>query len=237
MILIDYDIVVIEKQDIFTIMGGRVKIYRGPYNLTSDAVWLAAFIDGAPKTVLDVGTGTGAVALCLLSRMPNIKMTVMDISETMLNAARKNFELNNQNAEFINADIMSWHTSRTFDLVITNTPYLNGTPAAHNAHHIVDLGKWAKKCIARVKPNGIFATIVDATNIGPIIAEMAQHCGDFHILPLFSTKDTAERVLLSCRVGRAPTTTLYSGLSMNCDGVLRDGLPVSGLIDKMNHKR
>ena len=45
-----------EKQDIFTIMGGRVKMRRGIYNPTSDAVWLAAFVDDTPKTVLDVDT-------------------------------------------------------------------------------------------------------------------------------------------------------------------------------------
>ena len=51
-----------KKQGFFTIMGGRVKMEFGPYNPTSDAVWLAAFVDGRPKTVVAVGTGTGAVA-------------------------------------------------------------------------------------------------------------------------------------------------------------------------------
>lgn len=223
-----------EKQEIFTIMGGRVKIRRCLYNPTSDAVWLAAFIDGTPKTVLDVGTGTGAVALCLMSRIQNIQMTVLDISNDMLSAARDNFALNDQTAEFINADIMSWNTTKTFDLVITNPPYFNGTPAEHNAHHNADLNQWTRKCIARVKPNGIFAIIVDMPWVGAVISEMSRHCGDFRILPLFSTKDTAERVLLSCRVGRAPNTTLYSGLSMNCDEILRDGESVADVLNKFS---
>jgi tRNA1(Val) A37 N6-methylase TrmN6 len=212
-----------EKQDIFTIMGGAVKMRRVMYNPTSDAVWLAAFIDDAPKTALDVGTGSGGVALCLMARFPQIKMTAIDISPAMITAASENFALNNQTAEFINTDITTWRTSRAFDLVITNPPYFNGTPATHNAHHNADLVQWTRRCIARVKPGGMFATIVDATRAGTVISEMTRHCGDLRIMPLFSKKNTAERVLLSARLGRGAQTKMYSGLDMNNQEVLRNG--------------
>lgn len=211
-------------------MGGRVKIQSGTYNPTSDAVWLAAFVDTHPKTVLDVGTGTGAVALCLMARIGGIDMTAIDVSDEMLVAARQNFELNGKSATFINADILSWRTNKTFDLVITNPPYFKGMPAAHNAHHNADLTLWTRKCIARTRPNGTFATIVDAAECATVIAEMTRHCGDIKVLPLFSNKNTAERVLLSCRVGRASHTTVFSPLSMNCDKILRDGVAAKDII-------
>ena len=214
-------------------MGGRVKMISGPYNPTSDAVWLAAFVDTHPKTVLDVGTGTGAVALCLMARLDGIDMTAIDVSDEMLAAAKENFKLNDKTANFINADILSWRTNKTFDLVITNPPYFRGMPAAHNAHHNADLTLWTRKCIARTRPNGTFATIVDAAAASPVIAEMSAHCGDIKILPLFSNKNTAERVLLSARVGRAPHTTIFSGLPMNCDTILRDGLAVQDIVQRM----
>lgn len=220
----------IEKQDIFTIMGGKVKMHRGIYNPTSDAVWLAAFIDNKPKTVLDVGTGSGGVALCLMARTSEIKMTAIDISDKMLDAARNNFELNNQSAEFINTDITKWRTNRTFDLVITNPPYFKGTPATHNAHHNADLIEWTRKCIARVKPNGMFAIIINALEVASVLSEISRHCGDFRILPLFSTKNTAERVLLSARVGRAKNTTIFNGISMNNEDVLRHGKSIAEIL-------
>ena len=219
-----------KKQDVFTIMGGKVKMQSGPYNPTSDAVWLAAFVDGAPKTVLDVGTGTGAVALCIMARISGVDMTAIDISPEMLAAAEKNFELNDKKANFINADILSWRTNKTFDLVVTNPPYFKGTPATHNAHHNANLGLWTRRCIARTRPNGTFITIVDAAECATVISEMSTHCGDIKILPLYSNKNTAERVLLSCRVGRAPHTTIFSGISMNCDKILRDGLGIKDII-------
>lgn len=225
----DYYTGMTEKQDIFTIMGGAVRMRRGIYNPTSDAVWLAAFIDGAPKTVLDVGTGSGGVALCLMARIPGIKMTAIDISPDMIAAAGENFALNNKTAEFITTDITTWRTSRTFDLVITNPPYFNGTPATHNAHHNADLTQWTRRCIARVKPGGMFATIVDATRAGTVISEISRHCGDLRILPLFSKKRTAERVLLSARMGRGAHTSIYTGIDMNNETVLRDGKSVQDI--------
>ena len=57
-----------EKQDIFTMLGGQVRFWRGTYNPTSDAAWLAAFAADVPaKTVLDVGVGTGGAILCLMA--------------------------------------------------------------------------------------------------------------------------------------------------------------------------
>lgn len=86
-----------EKQEIFTLLNGRVKMVRSIYNPTSDAVWLAAFVhtNTKIKTVLDVGVGTGAVSLCLMTHLPDIDVTGIDISDEMLEICQKNAELNN----------------------------------------------------------------------------------------------------------------------------------------------
>lgn len=217
-----------EKQDFFTIMGGRVKMRRGLYNPTSDAVWLASFVDNSTKkTALDVGIGTGGVALCLMARMPKLQITGLDISTEMLNECAENARLNNRELELINADILSWRTTKSFDLVISNPPYFKGTPAKHDAHHNTNLTLWTRKCIARVRPKGTFATIVDASASGEVIAEIARHCGDIIIFPLFSKKNTAERVLISGRLGVRSGTRIFSGLDMNNEAILRDGLTIT----------
>ncbi len=224
-----------EKQAIFTMLGGRVRLYRGTYNPTSDAAWLAAAIaDVSAKTVLDVGVGTGGAILCLLANNNIQSATGIDISETMLAACAKNAELNNRDIELINADILKWRTPRTFDLVITNPPYFRGTPATHNAHHNADLVKWIKKSVARVRPHGTFCTIVDAAVVSDIVAALDTVCGDIMIFPLFSTKQTAERVLVRARVGTRGPTLVYKGLSMNCEMVLRDGLTIYDTLAKLD---
>lgn len=216
-----------EKQAIFTMLGGRVRFWRGPYNPTSDAAWLAAMVADKKYTdVLDIGVGTGGALLCLASNTDIKHATGIDISDTMLSQCAKNAELNNRNIELIKADIMTWRTPRTFDLVITNPPYFHGTPATHNAHHNVDLIQWTKKSVARVKPRGTFCTIVDAGVVSDIVGAISVTCGDILIFPLFSKKHSAERVIIRARVGTHGPTQIYDGLSMNCEIVLRDGLTI-----------
>ena len=223
----NYYIAMAQKQEIFTLMGGRVKIFRGRYNPTSDAVWLAAFTPPKKKTVLDVGIGTGGAGLCVIANAPTIQLTGIDSSPEMLEECAKNAAINNRDVELLNADIMTWRTSRTFDCVITNPPYFHGTPAKHNAHHNANLQLWVRKCVARVRPNGYFCIIVSADRMAEVISEMTSHCGDITVLPLFGAKKTAERVLLRGRVGSHGGSTLYSGLPMNYEPVLRDGLTIA----------
>ena len=230
----NYDIGMSEKQEIFTLMGGHVRMHRGFYNPTSDAVWLAAFAPTAGKAALDVGIGSGGVSLCMLAHNSDLSVTGIDISDDMLNAAKQNAELNNQNIELIKADITTWRTDRTFDIVVTNPPYFRGTPAKHNAHHNADLGTWVKKCVARTKPNGHCCIITDATTIDTVISAMAPKCGDICIFPLFGARDTAERVLLRGRIGSKGGATLHQGLPMNWDPVLRDGLTIAESLGKVS---
>jgi len=224
-----------EKQAIFTMLGGRVRLYRGIYNPTSDAAWLAACVADIPaKTILDIGVGTGGAILCLMANNNIPSATGIDISETMLAACAKNAALNNRDIELINADIINWRTARTFDIVITNPPYFRGTPAAHNAHHNADLVKWTKKSVARVRPHGTFCTIVDAGMASDVIATLNPVCGDIMVFPLFSKKHTAERVIIRARVGTHGPTTVFDGLPMNCDMILRDGLTISDTLAKLD---
>ena len=225
-----------KKQAIFTLVGGRVKIMRGLYNPTCDAVWLSAFAADIKKvkSVLDVGVGTGGAILCLMANQPDIKTAIgIDISQQMLDECGKNAELNGKDIELINADITTWRTNRTFDLVITNPPYFKGTPAHHNAHHNADIKMWIRRATARVRPHGTICAIVDSAVLGDVIGELATRCGDINILPLFSKNDTAERVLVSGRVGTNGVTVLHRGMDMNCELVLRDGLTIDNALAKL----
>lgn len=224
------------KQEIFTLMGGRVKIQRGHYNPTSDAVWLAAFAPNNAKTILDVGVGTGGVSLCYLANNPSAQITGIDTSVDMLRECEQNAILNNATIETIEQDIATWRTNRTFDLVLTNPPYFNGTPAKHNAHHNADLHTWISRCIARVRPMGTFCIITDATTIALVISEMLHKLGDITIFPLFGAKNTAERVLISGKLGTKGISILHHGLPMNYEPVLRNGLTIADTLSTLSQK-
>jgi tRNA1(Val) A37 N6-methylase TrmN6 len=224
------------KQDFFTLMGGRVKMRHSFYNPTSDAVWLAAFAPRNAKSVLDVGVGTGGASLCLLANNPNAHITGIDTSTEMLDICAQNAALNNTNINLINADITQWHTSDTFDLVITNPPYFNGTPAHHNAHHNANLTDWISRCVASVRPMGTFCIITDAATTARVVSEMSKKLGDINILPLFGAKQIAERVLISGRLGTRGISVIHNGLPMNYEPILRDGLTIADAKSKISQK-
>ena len=213
---------------------------RSKYNPTSDAVWLAAIAPGDAKTVLDVGVGTGGVSLCLLEHYPEMQITGIDISPSMLKNCVENAQLNNKQIKVLNQDILKWSTPEVFDLVITNPPYFRGTPSstkAPDAHHNVDICQWTKRCVARAKPNGMFCTVVDTTMLDKVMHVLySKHLGDVEIFPLFSTKNSAERVLIRAKKGSKAGPTLYKGSSMNNDAILRDGLTVDTLLSKIGKK-
>lgn len=222
-------------QEIFTLMGGRVRMYRGNYNPTSDAVWLAAAVGDVPaQTVLDVGVGTGGAALCLHAHNPTARIMGIDVSEPRLAEMVHNATLNKMPLELDIADITTWKTDRTFDLVMTNPPYFKGTPAAHGAHHNADLGLWTRKCVARTRPRGTFCIIVDAAAVAQVIAAMHPTCGDINIFPLFGARPVAERAIIRGRIGTRGPTVLHTGISMNDSGVLRDGLTIDAALARVS---
>ena len=223
-----------EKQENFTLLNGRVIMARSTYNPTSDAVWLAAYAPTNIKTVLDIGIGTGGISLCLMSRLPDISVTGIDISQEMLDSCRINMELNNKNICLINQDILHWSTQDRFDLVITNPPYFSGTPAKHNAHHNANIQEWIKKSCARANPNGYLCTIVDALCVDKVVSCLCdKHFGNIQIFPLFGAKNSAERVLIRAKQGSKTGTTIYCGTSMNNDAILRDGLTIDALLSTL----
>ena len=228
-----------EKQEIFTLLNGRVQMERGIYNPTSDAVWLAAFVptNAKIKTVLDVGIGTGGVSLCLMAHLPDIEVTGIDISDDMLEQCKTNADLNHREIKLMNQDILKWSTPERFDLVITNPPYFWGTPAKHNAHHNTDIRGWIKRSGARVTSNGYLCTIVDANCADLVISGLRDKAfGEIQILPLFGAKNIAERILIRARKCCKTGSTFHRGLSMNNDAILRDGLTIDALLSTLDTK-
>lgn len=77
------------------------------------------------KTVLDIGTGSGAIAISIAHYCPNTKVTATDISENALKTAKKNAEKNavSQKIDFIKSDIFENITSK-YDIIISNPPYI-----------------------------------------------------------------------------------------------------------------
>lgn len=79
-----------------------------------------------PISIIDVGTGTGAIAITLKKLLPESEVMAVDISSTALEIAKQNAASNQTQITFLKSDLMT-ETDKKFDLIIANLPYV---PAA-----------------------------------------------------------------------------------------------------------
>ena len=83
----------------------------------------------AVGSILDIGTGSGCIAVSLKKNLPGFKVSAIDISEQALQIAASNAVLNNVDIEFINDDILNpkshiSHLTSHISIIISNPPYV-----------------------------------------------------------------------------------------------------------------
>ncbi len=75
--------------------------------------------------IIDIGTGSGCIAIALAKNLPNAKVYAMDISEQAIEIAKVNAIKNGVKVEFINEDVLaSEHLFQDFDIIVSNPPYV-----------------------------------------------------------------------------------------------------------------
>ena len=76
-------------------------------------------------TILDIGTGSGCIAISLAKKLPNAKITAIDVSEEALTIAKRNAKLNAVEIEFLQANILETKKLlKQFDIIVSNPPYV-----------------------------------------------------------------------------------------------------------------
>lgn len=82
-------------------------------------------LDGKPEPdVLDVGTGTGAIALSIKDERPGARVTAMDLSSDALELAAENSRRTGLDVRFVEEDLVKGFGADAYDLVVSNPPYV-----------------------------------------------------------------------------------------------------------------
>jgi len=74
--------------------------------------------------VLDVGTGSGAIALAIADEAPGTRVTAMDASQDALDVARENSSRTGLTVEVVHGDLFDGLPDGPWDLVVSNPPYV-----------------------------------------------------------------------------------------------------------------
>lgn len=217
------------------LLNKRIKIFQpiDGYRASTDAVLLSSIVSKVKKSdnILDVGSGTGAISLCLAERFPLAKITGLEIQSDLVSLSNQSAEANAfTNLKFLEADIKTGAKdipNVSFAHVITNPPYSekdirSPNPSKATAHNFDDfsLKNWLNFCIKKLQPQGYFYTINRAENITEILSAIHGKLGDIKLIPLYSKPhQEAKRLLLIARKdSNAPAKILSPFITHNDDG-------------------
>lgn len=77
--------------------------------------------------ILDIGTGSGCIALALKSKLVNAEVSAIDVSSAALEIAKRNSSQLDLNINYIQLDILNynrWSQLDNFDIIVSNPPYI-----------------------------------------------------------------------------------------------------------------
>jgi tRNA1(Val) A37 N6-methylase TrmN6 len=240
-------------QNAFTqdyLLGGRVSI-RQPaegYRVAIDPIFLAASLQPeSGESILDIGAGVGATSLCLAARVPECRITGLEIQRESVRLASDNIALNQMRnrVEILGGDLLHPPprlAAGTFAHVMANPPYLEAhshtkSSTNHKAQSHgegeADLEQWARFALLMVRPKGTVTLIHRADRLDKILSYFAGKIGDIVVYPLWPKKDKpAKRVLIrGCKNAHgalrlAPGMILHEAdgrFTPEAEAILRDG--------------
>ena len=89
--------------------------------------------------ILDIGTGSGCIAIALAKNLPNAVVTAIDVSEKALATAKKNTDLNKVSIEFIIKNILETDDLQNeFDIIVSNPPYVRNLEKHEIQKNVLD---------------------------------------------------------------------------------------------------
>lgn len=115
---------------------GETEFYGLPFRVTPDVliprpetehlveivIELAARFK--PLRIVDIGTGSGAIAVALAHHLPDAAITAIDLSADALTIAQENAKRNGVTIRFLQGDLLAPVAHEKFDLIVSNPPYV-----------------------------------------------------------------------------------------------------------------
>lgn len=134
---------------------GETEFYGLPFKVNQNVLiprpeteelvdWIINTVDKEKNIrILDIGTGSGCIAISLAKHLPNADTLALDISSGALKVAQENAELNSIDIELVLTDILSiCHSSideeDIFDIIVSNPPYVRQSEKAEMKSNVLD---------------------------------------------------------------------------------------------------
>ena len=180
--------------------------------------------------MLDIGCGTGAASLCLAARVPQCRITGLEMQRELVRLAGDNALLNGMNDR---VSVMAGNllnppprlSPGMFDHVMANPPFIErgrGNPvpdpakAAATIEGEAGLGDWVRFALVMVREKGTVTFIHRADRIDALLGQIAGRAGEVVVFPLWpGAGRPASRILVRARKQIAAPARLSPGLVLH----------------------
>ena len=210
-------------------LGGRLKLWQPKqgYRAGVDPVLLAASIAAkAGESVLDLGCGAGAAALCLGRRVEGLELHGLELQPFYAELAEKNAAENEIPFTVHQGDVADMPAAlkeRRFQHVLTNPPYFDretGSKAPDTLRETAmggaSLPLWLEAAARRLLPKGYLTLICRAERVPELLAGLPDYLGSCELWPILPRAgQPSQLVLLRARHSGRAAFRLHAGLLMH----------------------
>ena len=100
--------------------------------------WIIDVSQQTTPQILDIGTGSGCIAITLALEIPNVKVTGWDVSDDALRIAQDNAKSLGADVSFEHHDILNSSPNSHWDIIVSNPPYIKNKERVGMAQNVLD---------------------------------------------------------------------------------------------------
>ena len=202
------------SNDYFRFKQFCIRHDRCAMKVGTDGVLLGAWGCVEGKRILDIGTGTGIIALMAAQRNPEAEVLGIDVDEAAVLQAKENIAESpfNSRIECILQDVLEFETETLFDSILCNPPFFTedtlpddkGRALARNSKSLL-FPQLIKKVASLLAENGRFSVIIP----NDLMQEFVGLC-------LNENLHLERRCIVRTKIGKPPRRALLTFAPKNC---------------------
>lgn len=174
-----------------------------------------------PIDLVDIGTGSGCIAISLAKALPNTSVSAIEISGSAIEIARQNAKRHEVEVNFINADIAEWDyflaDDQLFDVIVSNPPYITVAEKADMHSNVLQYEPHSALFVEDHAPLYFYDIVADIglkhlREEGAIYFEINQYLGEetvallkkkgYEDVEIFKDLNAAERMIKASKIKR-----------------------------------